>query len=92
MTIQNEYSMIISDSMRIGQDILKEGENLKVDKRKLEISMARAQLNRDTLAEKAGMPIPTVCNVYKRGSCKPATVGRIAAALEVDVTEILADE
>lgn len=65
---------------------------MKVDKRKLEISMARAQLNRDTLAKKADMPIPTVCNVYKRGSCKPATVGRIASALGVDVTEILADE
>lgn len=65
---------------------------MKVDKRKLEIAMARAQLNRDTLAMKACMPIPTVCNVYSRGSCKPATVGRIAAALGVDVTEILADE
>lgn len=54
--------------------------------------MARAQLNRDTLARKAEMPIPTVCNVYSRGSCKPATVGRIAAALGIDVTEILADE
>lgn len=64
---------------------------MKVDKRKLEIAMARAKLNRDMLAEKAGMPIPTVCNVYSRGSCKPATVGRLAEALGVDVTEILAD-
>lgn len=65
---------------------------MKVDKRKLEIAMARAQLNRDTLAKKAGMPIPTICNVYSRGSCKPATVGRIAAALGIDVTELLAEE
>lgn len=62
---------------------------MRIDKRKLEIAMARAQLNRDTLARKAGMPIPTVCNVYSRGSCKPATAGRIAAALGVDVTEII---
>lgn len=65
---------------------------MKVDKRKLEIAMARAQLNRNALAAKAKMPIPTVGNAYNRRSCKPATVGRIAAALGVDVTEILAEE
>lgn len=65
---------------------------MKVDKRKLEISMARAQLNKYDLAEKAGMPIPTINTVCSRGGCKPATVGRIAAALGVDVTEIIADE
>lgn len=65
---------------------------MKIDKRKMEIAMARLKLNRDTLAAKANMPIPTVCNVYTRGTCKPATAGRIAGALEVDVTEILADE
>jgi lambda repressor-like predicted transcriptional regulator len=65
---------------------------LKVDKRKLEIAMARAKLNKYDLAAKAGMPIPTVGNVYTRGTCKPATVGRIAEALGIDVTEILADE
>ena len=65
---------------------------MRIDKRKMEIAMARLKLNRDTLAAKANMPIPTVCNVYTRGTCKPATAGRIAEALEVDVTEILADE
>lgn len=64
---------------------------MKVSKKKLEIAMARAELNRNTLAEKANMPIPTICNVYTRGTCKPATVGKIAKALGVDVTEILAD-
>lgn len=65
---------------------------MKVDKRKLEIAMARAKLNRNTLAQKAEMPIPTVCNVYSRGTCKPATLGRIAEALGVDVTEIIETE
>lgn len=62
---------------------------MKISKTKLEIAMARAELNRDTLAKKANMPIPTVCNVYSRGTCKPATAGRIAKALGVDVTEIM---
>ena len=68
---------------------MKEGEKLRIDKNKLEIAMARAELNRNALAEKAEMPIPTSCNVYVRGTCKPATSGKIAKALGVDVTEIL---
>ena len=64
---------------------------MKINKAKLEIAMARAELNRNTLAEKAGMPIPTICNVYSRGTCKPATAGRIAKALGCDITEILED-
>lgn len=64
---------------------------MKISKTRLEIAMARAELNRNTLAEKAGLPIPTICNVYQRGSCKPATAGRIAKALGVDVTEIIED-
>lgn len=64
---------------------------MKVNKKKLEIAMARAELNRNSLADKAEMPIPTICNVLKRESCKPATIGKIAKALGVDVTEILED-
>lgn len=64
---------------------------MKVDKRKLDIAMARAQLNRGDLAKKAGMPVQTLCNVMQRKNCRPATIGRIAAALGVDVTEIIED-
>lgn len=64
---------------------------MKVNRRKLEIAMARAKLNRYDLARKAEMPIPTIQHVITKGSCRPATVGRIADALGVDVTEILED-
>ena len=64
---------------------------MKISRKKMEIAMARAQLNRDALAQKAGMPRTSFYNVYSRCTCKPATAGRIAAALGVDVTEILED-
>lgn len=64
---------------------------MKVDKRKLDIAMARAQLSREDLAKKAGMPIPTLCNVMQRKNCRPVTIGRISSALGVDVTEIIED-
>lgn len=64
---------------------------MKVSKKKLEIAMARAKLNRNDLAEKAEMPANTICSVCSRGTGKPGTVGKIADALGVDVTEILED-
>ena len=88
LTFHNEYANLNIDSLRIYE---REVKNLKIDKAKLEIAMARAELNRNALAEKADMPIPTICNVYSRGTCKPATAGRIAKALGCDVTEILED-
>ena len=48
--------------------------------------------DKSKLAIKAGIPIPTICSAYTRGRSKPTTVGRIAMALGVDVTEILSDE
>lgn len=64
---------------------------MKISKSKIEIAMARAELNRNDLSKKSGLPIPTICNVYSRGTCKPATAGKIASALGVDVTEIIED-
>lgn len=64
---------------------------MKISKKKLEIAMARAKMNRNELAKKANMPVPTICNVYRRGTCKPKTAGKIAETLKCDVTEIIED-
>lgn len=53
---------------------------MKVSKKKLEIAMARAKLNRNELAAKANIPVPIICNVYTCCTCKSGTVGRIAEA------------
>ncbi len=65
---------------------------MKIDKGKLIVSMARAQLCRSEVAEKAGLSVNTLSGALSRGSCKPATVGKIAQALGVDVTEIIDTE
>ena len=65
---------------------------MKIDKGKLRVSMARAQLCRSEVAEKAGLSVNTVGGALSRGSCKPATAGKIAMALGVDVTEIIKTE
>ncbi len=62
---------------------------MKADRRKLEIAMAKACMNADDLQKKSGMPRPTVNNVISGRSVRPGTIGRIAKALHIDVTEIL---
>lgn len=70
---------------------MKGGDWMKANKRKLEIAMARACLNTYDLANVANMPIPTVNNVISGRSVKPATIGRVARALGVDVTDLIGD-
>lgn len=65
---------------------------MKISKRKMELSMARAKMNLYDLSEKSNVSIHTIGTVLARRSCKPATAGRIAEALGIDVTEILEDE
>ena len=54
--------------------------------------MAKACMSTAELQKTAEMPRPTLNNVISGKSAKPATIGRIARALGVDVTEILETE
>lgn len=65
---------------------------MKADKRRLEIAMARACFNTYDLAKLADMPLPTVNNVISGRSVKPATLGKLAKALKVDVIELIEEE
>lgn len=62
---------------------------MKVDRQKLELAMARACVNSAELSASAGLPRPTVNNAISGRSVRPATAGRIAKALGVDVADIL---
>ena len=62
------------------------------DTEKLRLAMARACMNPQDLAKAAEMPPQTVNGVLRGRSVRPATLGRIAKALGVDVTEILKKE
>ena len=44
------------------------------------------------IAKKAAMPLPTVKKAYAEASVLPATVGKIAKALGVDVLDIIETE
>lgn len=62
---------------------------MKANSSALKIAMARACMNTEDLVEAADMPRPTVNKVITGRSVRPGTIGRIARALGVDVTDIL---
>lgn len=62
---------------------------MKVNRLKLELAMARACMNSADLPDAAQLPRPTVNNAITGRSVRPATVGKIAKALGVDVADIL---
>lgn len=62
---------------------------MRVDRKKLELAMARACMNSADLPAASGLPRPTVQNVIVGKSVRPATLGRIARALGVDPAELI---
>lgn len=62
---------------------------MKISKEKLDIEMARKCLNIFDICKNAEMKYQQFRKIYNGNNCKPSTVGRIAAALGVDVTDII---
>ena len=65
---------------------------MKVNRKKLEMAMARACMNSADLPAAAGIPRGTVQNAIVGKGVRPATLGRIAKALGVDPAEIIQEE
>lgn len=61
------------------------------NRKKLEIALARACMTSGRLPEATGLPRPTINSVIMGKSVRPATLGKVARALGVDVTELLED-
>ena len=63
---------------------------MKLNREKFDIARARACKGRKEI-EAAGVPRGTLCCAISGKSIRPETMGRIAKALGVDVTEIIDD-
>lgn len=65
---------------------------MKVDRKKLEMAMARACMNSADLPDATGLPRGTVQNAIVGKGIRPGTLGRIAKALGVDPAELIVKE
>ncbi len=61
---------------------------MKLNKEKLELAKARACMGTKDLVA-AGIPKGTLCRIVSGEDARPETIGKIAKALGVDVTEII---
>lgn len=66
---------------------------MKLDNSKLSIALARKQITARTLSELSGITESALTKI-KTGKQipRPITIGKIAKALEVDVTELIEQE
>lgn len=71
--------------------IKKEGENVKVNRKKLELAMATACMNTEDLQKASNIPRATLNNVISGRNVRPGTMGKVAKGLGVCVTEIIED-
>ena len=65
---------------------------MKISKIKLNIALARKLWNQRDLRDNAIVSAQTILNINKGKTVLPATAGKIAAALGVDVTDIIEEE
>lgn len=65
---------------------------MKADIIKLKVMMANDCIETRDLQKIAQMPRPTLNNVLAGRSVRPATLGKVAKALNVDVREIMEAE
>nr|DAM35800.1 MAG TPA: SOS-response transcriptional repressor [Caudoviricetes sp.] len=64
---------------------------MKIDKRKLDIALARKCWNQRNMRDSGKISGQTLLNINKGKDILPETAGKLARALGVDVTELLAD-
>ena len=65
------------------------GEKMKISKIKLEIALANECMNPSELCKKANIQQQTYRRIASNGECKPATVGKVAKALNVKVEDLV---
>lgn len=65
---------------------------MKVSKKALHVAIARACVTQTKLCEMAGVSYSTLHKWMLMGSARPDVLGKVARALQVDITELMEDE
>lgn len=65
---------------------------MKISKEKIELIMAMKELTVSAVAEACGISRQNLSTIRQRGTCTPATAGKIARGLGVNPAEIIEKE
>ena len=63
-----------------------------LDTRKIKVILAQKEMNQSNLAKKCGMQPQALSEILRRGTCTLKTIGKIADAMAVSVTEIVKED
>lgn len=63
-----------------------------IPRREFDLLLARRGLTVTSLAQRVQMDTSNVCHILTRGTCRPHNAQRIAAALDLDITQIIVEE
>ncbi len=62
---------------------------MEINSRVIALAMARNQITQAELAQRSGISRPSVSTILTRGSCSIVNAGKLAKALNLDVSEIV---
>lgn len=62
---------------------------MRLNRIKIQLLMARLEINQQSLADKAGISRQTLSAVMNGRNCRPELLGKLAKALEVKPEEII---
>ena len=65
---------------------------MKLDAYRIRLILAQKELNQANFAKKCGIRPQALSEILSRGTCTLKTIGKIANALGVPVTEIVKEE
>lgn len=65
---------------------------MKIDTNKVTLILAEQEMTKKVLAEKSGICRQNISIILGRGTCTPATAGKIAKALDIPIAEIIKEE
>lgn len=65
---------------------------MRINSFRIHAQLARQNMTQTELAKRAGTTRQAMSTLIRRGSCEPRTAGKIAAALNIDVEELIIKE
>ena len=81
------------NALTITTIVVKErGETMKIDTKKVTVILAEQGLTKTALADMCGISRQNISTILGRGTCEPATAGKLARGLAVPVTEIMKED
>lgn len=89
--LTSDKVMITDIKISVNEKLREEYKTMKINNNKLQIALAVACMNPYDLCKEVGIQYQTYRRITNEKNCKTATLGKIAKALEVDVTELIAE-